>query len=83
MKKVARDDAFLKIMAALVQQPHPVITSPAIHPMSEPGKQIRYSMTNVRPNSSMVSHQGSIPQDSGGSQQEMSFIQQINNLNFT
>ena len=40
MKKVARDDAFLKIMAALVQQPHPVIASPAIHPMSEPCNQI-------------------------------------------
>ena len=32
----ARDDAFLKIMAALAQQPHPVITSPVIRPMSEP-----------------------------------------------
>ena len=82
MKKAARDDAFLKIMAALVQQPHPVFTSPAIHPMSEPRNQIRYGMANVRPNSNTVSHQGSIPQDSGGSQQEMSFIQQINNPNF-
>ena len=49
-------------MAALVQQPHPVITSPVIHPMSKPRNQFRYGMTNFRPNSSIVSHQGSMPQ---------------------
>ena len=30
----------------------------------------------------MVSHQGSMPQDLSGFQQEMSFMQQINNPNF-
>ena len=69
-------------MAALAQQPHPVIASPVIRPMSEPRNQFRYGMTNLRPNSSMVSHQGSTPQDLSGSQQEMSFMQQINNPNF-
>ena len=69
-------------MTALAQQPHPVITSPAIRPMSEPRNQFRYGMTNFRPNSSMVSHQGSPPQDLSGSQQKMLFMQQINNRNF-
>ena len=77
-----RDDAFLKIMAALVQQPHPVITSPIIRLMSEPRSQFRYGMTNFRPNLSIVSHQGSVLQDLSRSQQEMSFIQEINNPNF-
>ena len=45
-------------MAALVQQPHPVITSPVIRPMSEPHNQFRYRMTNFGPNSIMMSHQG-------------------------
>ena len=49
-------------MAALVQQPHPVITPPIICPMSKPRNQFRYDMTNFRPNSSIVSHQGSMPQ---------------------
>ena len=78
----ARDNAFLKIMATLAQQPHPVITSPVIRPMSEPCNQFRYGMTNFRPNSSMVSHQRSMPQDLSGCQEEMSFMQQINNLKF-
>ena len=69
-------------MAALVQQPHPVITSSVIRPMSEPRNRFRCGMTNFRPNSCIVSHQGSMPQDLSGSQQEMSFLQQINNPNF-
>ena len=59
-------------MGALVQQPHPVVTSPVITP----------GMTNFRPNSSMASHQGNMRQDLKGSQQEMSFMQQMNNPNF-
>ena len=59
----ARDDTFLKIMAALVQQPHHVIMSPVIRPMAAPRNQFRYGMTNFRANSSMLSHQGSMPQD--------------------
>ena len=39
-------------------------------------------MRNFRPNSSMASHQGSMPQDLSGSQQEISFMQQMNNPNF-
>ena len=69
-------------MAVLVQQPHLVIMSPIIGPISESYNQFRYGMTNFRPNSSMLSHQGSMPQDLSGSQQEMVFMQQINNLNF-
>ena len=34
-RPTARDDAFLKIMGVLVQQPHPAVTLPAISPMSE------------------------------------------------
>ena len=53
-KQAARDDAFLKIMGALVQQSHAVVTSPGIPPVSEPHNQFRYAMTNVRPKSSVV-----------------------------
>ena len=66
--QAARDDAFLKIMGRLVQQPHPVVTSPVIPPMSEPRNQFRYGMANFRPNSSMVSHQENMPQDLSGYQ---------------
>ena len=69
-------------MVALVQQSHPVITSPIIRPMSKSCNQFRYDMTNFRPNSSMVSHEGSALQDLSGSQQEMPFMQQSNNPNF-
>ena len=65
---------FSKIMAALAQQPHPLITPPVIRPMSEPRNQFRYGMTNFRPNSSLVSHQRNMPQDLGGSQQELPFM---------
>ena len=67
-RQTTRDDAFLKIMGALVQQPHPVVTSPVISPMSEPRKQFWYGMTNIGPCSSLVSHEGCIPQDLSGSQ---------------
>ena len=50
--------------------------------MSEPRNQFRYGMSNFRPNSSIVSHQGGIPQLLSGSQQEMSFMRQINNPHF-
>ena len=69
-------------MAALVQQPHSVITSSVIRFMSEPRNQFQYGMTSFRPNSSIVSHQGGMPQYLSGSQQEMSFMQQISNPNF-
>ena len=36
-RQAARDDTFLKIIEALVQQPHPVVMSPVNPPMSEPG----------------------------------------------
>ena len=62
-RQAARDGAFLKIMGVLVQSPHPVVTSPVIPPMLEPHNQFQYFMTNFRPNSSMVSHQGNMPQD--------------------
>ena len=81
-RQAARDDAFLKIMGALVQQSHLVVTSPVIPPTSEPRNQFQYGMTNFRPNSSTVSHQGNMPQDLSGSQQEMKFMQQMNNPNF-
>ena len=68
-------------MAALDQQAHPVTTLPVIRPMSEPHNQFQYGMTILRPNSSMVSHQESMLQDLSGCQQEMSFMQQINNPN--
>ena len=38
-QQAARDYAFLKIMAALAQQPNPAITSPVIRHMSEPRNQ--------------------------------------------
>ena len=69
-------------MGALVQQPHPAVTSPVIPPMSEAREQFLYNMTNFKPNSSMVSHQGNMPQDLSGSQQEKLFTQQMNNPNF-
>ena len=69
-------------MATLVQQPHPVIMSQVIRLMSELAISFDNDMTNFRPNSSMVFHQGSMPRDLSGSQQEMSFMQQINNPNF-
>ena len=62
-------------MAALVQQARPVTTLPVIRPMSEPRSQF------LRPNSSMVSHQETMLQDLSGCQQEMSFMQEINNPN--
>ena len=68
-RQAARDDAFLKIMGALVQQSHLVVTSTVIPPMSEPRNQFRYDITNFRPNSSMVSHQRNMPQDLSGSQE--------------
>ena len=61
-------------MNALVQQPHPVVTSPVIPPMSEPRNRFLYGMMNLRPNSSMVSYQENMPQDLSVLQQEMSFI---------
>jgi len=76
-RQAARDDAFLKIIGALVQEPHPTVTPP-IH---EPRNQFRYGMTNFITNSSMASHPGSLPQDVHGSQ-EMSYIQQLNNPNY-
>ena len=81
-RQVVRDYAFSKIMGALVQQPHPVVTSPVIAPMSDPRNQFRYGMTNFRPNSIMVSHQENMPQDLSGSQQERSFTDEMNNPNF-
>ena len=69
-------------MGVLVQQPHPVVTSPVIPTMSKPRNQFRHGMTNFRPNSSMVSHQGNMPQDLSRSQKEMSFMQQMNNILF-
>ena len=68
-------------MGPLVQQPHSVVTSPFIPPMSEPRNLFRHGMTNFRPNSNMVYHQGNMPQDLSGSQQEVSFMQQMNNPN--
>ena len=50
--------------------------------MSEPRNQFRYGITNFSPNSSMVSHQGNMRQDLSGSEQEMSFVQQMNNPDF-
>ena len=47
-RQAARNDAFLKIMSALVQQPHPVVTSPVIPRMFEPLNQFRYGMTIFR-----------------------------------
>ena len=81
-RQAARDDTFFKIIEALVQQPHPVVLSPVITPMSEPGNKFWYGMMGFRPNSSMVSYQGSMQQKLSGSQQKMSFMQQMNNPKF-
>ena len=54
-------------MGASFQQPHPVVMSPVIPPMFELRNQFRYGMTNFRSNSSIVSHQGNMPQDLSGS----------------
>ena len=70
------------MIGALVQQPYPVVTSPFIPPMSESRNQLRYGLTNFRPNSSMVSHQGDMAQDLSESEQEMSFMRQMNNPDF-
>ena len=35
-------------MNALVQQPHPVVTSPVIPPMSEPRNRFLYGMMNFK-----------------------------------
>ena len=80
--QAARDDTFLKIIGALVQQPHPVVMSPVIPLMPEPGNKFRYEMMGFRPNSRMLSHQGSMQQELSGSQQKMSFMQQMNNPKF-
>ena len=69
-------------MSVLVQQSHLIVTSPVILPMSEPRSQFRYGMENFRPNSSMLFHQGNIPHNLRRSQQEMSFMQPMNNSNF-
>ena len=53
-RQAARDDAFLKITGALVQQPCLVVTS--IASMSETRTQFRYGITKFRPNSGIVSH---------------------------
>ena len=55
-RQAARDDAFLKITGALVQQPCLVVTSSVIASMSETRNQFRYSITKFRPNSGIVSH---------------------------
>ena len=70
-RQIGRDDVFLKIMGALVQQPHSVVMFPVIPLISEPRNQFRYGMTNFRPNSSMVFHKRNMSQDLSGSQQEM------------
>ena len=80
--QAAKDIAFLKIMGALVQQPHLAVTSPVIAPMLGPRNQFRYGITNFRSHSSMVSQQRNMPEDLSGSQQETSFMQQMNNPNF-
>ena len=67
-------------MGPLVQQRHFVVTSPVIPPMSELRNLFQHGMTNFRPNSNMV-YQGKMPQDLSGSQQEVSFMQQMNNPN--
>ena len=63
-RQAAKDDAFF--------ENNDCISSTAtslnyvIRPMPEPRNQFRHSMTNLRPNSSMVSHQRSMSQDLGG-----------------
>ena len=81
-RQAARDDEFLKIIGASVGQSYPTVTSPVISPISKPRNRFRYGMTNFRPNSSMVSHQGNMPQDLSGSQKDMMFMHQMNNPNF-
>ena len=44
-RQAARDDAFLKIMSLLVQQPHPVVTSPVI-PQS-PHPSLKFSIRHI------------------------------------
>ena len=49
--------------------------------MSEAHDQFRCGMTNFRPNISMMCHQENILQDLSGSQQEMSYMQRMDNRN--
>ena len=81
-RQATRDDEFLKIIGASVEQSHPTDTSPVIPPTSKPRNRFRYGMTNFRSNSSMVSHQRNMPQDLSGSQKDMLFMQQMSNPNF-
>ena len=81
-RQAARDYTFLKIIGALVQQPHPVVMTSVIPLMFQPGNKFRYGMMGFRPNSSMVSHQGSMQQELSGSRRKMSFMQQMNNPKF-
>ena len=76
--QAARDDAFLKIMGALVQQPSHV-APPVSPPMPSTYNQFRYGMSNYRLNSSMTSNQPNF----SGAQEDISFTQQLNNPNFT
>ena len=76
-RQAARDDAFLKIMGALVQQPSHV-APPVGPPMPSNYNQFRYDMSNYRLNSSMTSNQPNF----SGAQEDMSFTQQLNNPNY-
>ena len=76
-RQAARDDAFLKIMGTLVQQPSHV-APPVSPPMPSTYNQFRYGMSNYRLNSRMTSNQPNF----SGAQEDMSFTQQLNNPNY-
>ena len=76
-RQAAKDDAFLKIMGALAQQPSHV-APPVSPPMPSTYNQFRYCMSNYRLNSSMTSNQPNF----SGAQEDMSFTQQLNDPNY-
>jgi len=80
-KQAARDDAFLRIMGALVQQPQPH-QQPALNPLPENRNHFRYGMTNYRPPQANINAHYENTPDLAGSQDAFSFMQQMNNPNY-
>ena len=76
-RQATRDDAFLKIMGALVQQPSHV-APPVSSPMPSTYNQFRYGMSNYKLNSSMTLNQPNV----SDAQEDMSFTQQLDNPNY-
>ena len=78
-RQAARDDAFLKILGTLVQQPQ---SSQLTQSIPEVHSQFQANMPNLRPMSGMTNHISNVSQNFNGSQQDMSFLQQLSSPNF-